>query len=45
MRGDFLKAMMEKHGLLRIEHLGGVVTEQQPDGRLTRRRPGSQVRS
>lgn len=39
MRGKFLRVMMEKHGLQRMEHAGGFVTEQLPDGRLSRKRP------
>lgn len=40
LRGDFLKAMMVKHGLRRIEHRGGMVSELLPTGRLIRVRPG-----
>jgi Glycosyl transferase family 2 len=38
LRGQFLKLMMEKHGLTRITTRGGSVTERQPDGRLVRGR-------
>jgi hypothetical protein len=41
LRGQFLKLMMEKHGLTRLTTLSGSVTERQPDGRLVRGRPGT----